>query len=350
MTSSPFIAGPRIEDPKRFVGRQEELRRIAMLMSGSQAISVNVVGEPRIGKSSLLYHFAQTWDQRVTNPKHYVVIYLSLAEVVCEREDQFYQAVATGLLGQRTVRESRALQGPLQGVLSRQSFAAALAQWRGRGTLAVLCLDDVEILLQDPKTFDDGFFNTLRSLMDRNALMVVIASRKPVERLRRETSLTSSFFQLTEVIRLRELGSETEAYGILNPAGDPKQVLDGEAQGVALQWGGRHPYRLQLAGQCLWQARFEADQDLGWARQQFRERLQGGQIPVWAEQLWGPLRLLLWYLPVQIGQLAPGVSQRWGTLGHWITGITVLTVVALLLIGLAHLDQVQQWLPDAISE
>lgn len=348
-TRSPFVAGPRIEDPKLFVGRQEELRQIARSMSNSQPISVNVVGEPRIGKSSLLYHFAQTWDQRVTNPKQYVVIYLSLSETRCEREDLFYRAVADELLQQRTVRESRALQEPLQGVLSRQSFSAALAQWRQRGTLAVICLDDFEILLQDTKTFDNTFFNALRSLMDRSALMVVIATRKPLAQSKGEIKMTSPFFTLTQVIRLRELKSETEAYAILNHGGGNDRVLDGDAQAVALQLGGRHPYRLQLAGQCLWEARYSQDQDLNWAREQFRERIQGGRrVPRWPGQLWGPVRMILWDLPVRLGGVA-GLGRSWDDLGYWIAGVTLLAGVGLVAIGVANFDQVRRVVLDWVG-
>jgi hypothetical protein len=67
-------------------------------MSGVQPTSVNVVGDKRIGKSSLLYHFSQTWEQRVPEPSRYVVIYLSLQDADCHSEIGFYQAVAEALL------------------------------------------------------------------------------------------------------------------------------------------------------------------------------------------------------------------------------------------------------------
>lgn len=350
-SSSPYVAGPRIEDPKLFVGRQEELHQIATLMSGSQPISINVVGGPRIGKSSLLYHFAQTWDQRVANPKHYVVIYLPLHETRCEREDQFYQAVADGLLKQRPVQSNEALQRPLRGtLLNRQSFSAAMAQWRGRGTLAVLCLDDFEVLLQDTETFEDGFFNALQSLMDRSALMLVAASRKPLEAYRAEMKRSSAFFKLARVIRLGELRSETETYGILNPAGEQDHILDAEAQAVALQLGQRHPYRLQLAGQCLWEARFLHHQDLNWAREQFWERLQGPRrAPKWPGQLWKPLRWILWEAPLRIGKMAQLMGQRRDDSSYWLIGVTVLFLIGLLSMGIARFDHLKTLVSDLMT-
>jgi hypothetical protein len=93
LPSNPFVAAGMIEDPKLFVGRKDELRAIASRMSGVQPTSINLVGEKRIGKSSLLYHFFQTWEQRVSDPNRYVVIYLSLQNVQCHREENFYLLV-----------------------------------------------------------------------------------------------------------------------------------------------------------------------------------------------------------------------------------------------------------------
>ncbi len=44
--------------------------------------------------------------------------------------------------------------------------------------LLVLCLNDFESLLKHSEEFDNGFYDNLRSLMNDNALMLVVASRK----------------------------------------------------------------------------------------------------------------------------------------------------------------------------
>ena len=49
----------------------DELRAIVSRMEGALPVSVNVVGERRIGKSSLLYHLFQTGEQRVRDPARY---------------------------------------------------------------------------------------------------------------------------------------------------------------------------------------------------------------------------------------------------------------------------------------
>jgi len=94
----PFVAGAKITDPRLFVGRREELQVLRDRMTGAQPTSLNLYGEWRMGKSSLLYHFFQTWPQRgVSDPSLYVVVYLSLQDARTGTEEDFYRAVAAGL-------------------------------------------------------------------------------------------------------------------------------------------------------------------------------------------------------------------------------------------------------------
>jgi hypothetical protein len=44
--------------------------------------------------------------------------------------------------------------------------------------LPVLCVDDFESLLKRTEEFANGFYDNLRSLMNDNSLMLVVASRK----------------------------------------------------------------------------------------------------------------------------------------------------------------------------
>ena len=68
---NPFFFGGHITDPAKFVGRKAELRRIAALLETAhtgQMQSVSIVGERRIGKSSLLFHLKQVYPQWLTQP------------------------------------------------------------------------------------------------------------------------------------------------------------------------------------------------------------------------------------------------------------------------------------------
>lgn len=64
-TPNPFTDTGPVRDEARFIGRQSEVDRLrAMLKNGS----VNLWGEPKIGKSSLLLRAGSFWDGEVLGP------------------------------------------------------------------------------------------------------------------------------------------------------------------------------------------------------------------------------------------------------------------------------------------
>jgi hypothetical protein len=95
------------------------------------------------------------------------------------------------------------LEKPLKAKpLHRQAFSNAIKQWKQQGVLPVLCLDDFESLLKRTEEFDNGFYDNLRSLMNDNALMLVVASRKELSVYGSEYRFVSQFFNLGSVIPL----------------------------------------------------------------------------------------------------------------------------------------------------
>ncbi len=187
-----------ITDSRYFVGREEVLRSLTEKLVGAQPISVNVVGERRIGKSSLLYHFFLTYEQRVqarqADPNRvYALIYLSLKQAQCQEQAGFYQAVAQKLLHWAQAKQKPELMAAWGVVddLDRCQFSAALDAWHERGVLPAVCLDEFEEFLEQPEQFDDHFFDHLRALLDRQVLMVVVASQRALDAYLRQHSQLS---------------------------------------------------------------------------------------------------------------------------------------------------------------
>ena len=55
---NPFTYGKPVSDPTRFVGREEELQQIFSRLGTSSFESSSIVGEGRLGKTSLLNHIS----------------------------------------------------------------------------------------------------------------------------------------------------------------------------------------------------------------------------------------------------------------------------------------------------
>ncbi|MBN1812817.1 MAG: ATP-binding protein [Anaerolineae bacterium] len=353
LSPCPFVAGPKITDPRLFVGRREELHRLTAAMEGAQPISANVVGERRIGKSSLLYHFYQTWEQRVRNPDRYVVTYLSLQDAAAQAEKDFYRAVAQALLARPGVQRRSSIAEALnQQPLGRKEFAEAMRAFQAQALLPILCLDEFEALFSHPRQFDDSFYDALRALMDDNALMLVAASLKPLDVYRRQHRLTSSFFNVGQLLQLGELTEDEAADLVRLPAstirGAPA-ALSLEEQHLARQWGGRHPCLLQLAACFLCQARQEG-RDAAWARERFDAEAR--RVPYSGyrlRRLWQPLRWLAWSLPARLGGLARGIGGAVDEFANWVIGMTILIAIALAVLGILTRTQVLDLLRRALG-
>ncbi|MEH2046181.1 AAA family ATPase [Nostoc sp.] len=341
---NPFVAAGMIEDPRLFVGRKDELHAIASRMKGDQPTSINIVGEKHIGKSSLLHYFVLTWQQRVlNNSSSYVVIYLALRGVDCQTETGFYEAVAEGLLSHVPGWQLQ-LRNPWKTKpLNRQAFSDAVKQWKQQGKLPVLCLDDFESLLKYPDKFDNGFYDNLRSLMDSNALMLVVASRKQLDVYANEHRFVSSFFNIGHTISLKELTTD-EAIELsrLPTRSTNGAALSVDEQSHAQQWGDRHPYKLQLAGYYLWEAR-QQGKAIKWAKQQFKQQLTKGTSKTKGER-WQLLLGWLWDIPLRLGRLATFIGTSWDDVQNRIIGIVILVVIGLGLVRVLTLPQVQEWL------
>lgn len=267
----PFVAGPMITDPRLFVGRDAELQLLTWRMRGAQPMSVNIIGERRIGKSSLLYHFFQTWQMPAPDAARYAVIYISLQAAQCRTPAGFFATLARQLLTAPAIQAHPDVIDALRAAPGDDTaFTAALEACRRR-LLPVMCLDEFEALLEHDHDFTDDFFNHLRALMDRSLIMFIFSSHHSLDVYRDRHQLTSSFFNVGHTLRLAEFSPpEAEAVVRLPASTVPgtTPALTPAEQQLAQQWAGGHPYKLQLAGLCLWEAR-QSGRDTAWAQQQY---------------------------------------------------------------------------------
>ncbi|AFZ22754.1 putative ATPase (AAA+ superfamily) [Cylindrospermum stagnale PCC 7417] len=349
LSSNPFVAGGTIKDFRLFVGREDELQAIASRMIGVQPTSINIVGDQRIGKSSLLYHFWLTWQQRVQDSRRFAVIYLSLRDGDCQTEMGFYEAVAQGLSNSVSGWQNR-LNHALKGKsLNRQGFSDAIKQWKQQGKLPVLCLDDFESLLKHPQEFDNGFYDNLRSLMDDNALMLVITSRKKLDVYGSEHRFVSGFFNIGHSIDLQELTTDEAIKLVRLSSGSINSlpVLSIDEQNHAQQWGKRHPYQLQLAGFYLVEAR-QQNKSVKWAKEHFDKQLANFQSNSKKQRSrW--LRWVVRDMPVRLGSFTKFIGASVGEVTNWVMGIGILLLVILVFAGVLHWNDVRDFVIEKLG-
>lgn len=351
----PFVAGPKITDLRLFVGRKDELHTLASHMNGVLPTSVNVVGERRIGKSSLLYAFTLLWDQYLppeVGRREYVVVYLDLQEISPSSQARYYQAALKALRERPIWSRFPDLRETLHACPpDKESFGDFLEKCKAQNLLPILCVDEFEALLRYPQAFDDSFFDVQRGWMDASEMMYVLATREKIDVYARQHRLTSKFFNLGHLITLGEL-TESEADDLARlPAstvpGAPA-VLSLSEQRLMCQWGGRHPYLLQLAGLYLCQAR-QNGKDEAWAHEQFlteARRVPTRRTPL---QLAKRALRLLWDLPLHLGRLARGLKKNADDLKDRLTGIALLLLLILVLLGALNVEFLRAWIEKILE-
>jgi hypothetical protein len=216
--------------PPQFVGRVTSLNHLAQALE--QTASVSLIGDRRIGKSSVLATFA-----RRARDMGRTVVMLNGEGL----EAASLAAFVFNITGKTC--EDRA-----------DAAANALDAWAARvglpGLAPLLLLDEAEIFLSQ---FEYRFFERLRGLLDR--LCVVLATHQPIDLIFAQIGRGSPFDNELRIERLGLL--EPDAAEALIQRGGAS--LDGDDHALMRRWAGRHPYYLQLLGFRLVQARLAGD-------------------------------------------------------------------------------------------
>ncbi|MCW5207122.1 hypothetical protein VU11_00260 [Desulfobulbus sp. US2] len=280
------------------------------------------------------YHFFQTWEQRVNNPTRFVVVYLDLQAKTPPSESAFYQALGRALVKQPAIQRVESLRRNLLAPpRSPQDFAALLEQFSDHVLLPVFCLDEFEVLLKNGGQFTDIFFDRLRGFMNASQLMFILSSRRPLDVYAGEQNLTSAFFNLGHVVELGEF-DEAEAEELVRLPVGGESALDLEERQLALEWGGRHPLRLQLAGLSLWEAR-EDRKNIRWAKAEFGRQCKHF-VPQKTKRSFSVnfgLRAVFWDFPRWLGSLPLRFGRIMSDTANFIVGWMIILVVLACVFG-----------------
>lgn len=271
MSKNPYIFGSIIQQPEQFFGRHRELARLQD--NTRKGMSMAVVGLRRIGKSSLLYQFTH---QTVSRADNLVIAYLDLHDSRYANVPSFLTTALKALDEQlnRRYRFGR--------IKTLEAFTEAVVQMGEDGYRPVLCLDEIEALLDSSREgFDEDFFKVLRYLASHRKLVFVTASRTALPEIIAWRSNTSSFSNIFTQLNLIGL-SDTDARSLLTApfrrAGlripPPLHVQE------AINLAGHHPYFLQLAGSILWEHGSMKRQHL---RDEFANRARAPLHELWQQ-------------------------------------------------------------------
>jgi signal recognition particle GTPase len=241
---NPYLGRTTITDPDDFFGRREEIENIYERIKSKVPQSVAVVGERKMGKSSLLYYIYHEKDKYLDNPEKYIFIFIDIQGVTINSRDEFFKLLLSRL------RENEKLQDII--VVDRrrddhENVKETVSKLDGDGCKLILFLDEFDLLLQKG-SISPELYENLRALANRYAIAYITATVKSPTELTKEYG--SPFFNIFTGENI-ELFSRDEALELIEvPSAREGVPLKNEADFV-FEIAGSHPYFIQIACSIL---------------------------------------------------------------------------------------------------
>jgi hypothetical protein len=277
---SPFSPGIPLEAHQPIFGREDAFRFVSGELMRFK--SVNLIGERRMGKTSLLKHLLGHRDKYLQSDKQQpplALIPIDLQDNISKAE-QFYGKALRGLLetmpsqtGRQALESWRARlrDRPEATAIEFENVLKSLKESASGRVRPVFLIDEFERVferhLRAGFPFPD-FYDGLRAQISANRVAMVLFTREKLINYFTQQSLTSTFPSYFQPFTLRELEKEAADALLLRQPSD--QPLTTEQARQARSWAGLHPCRLQCAGAALYQANSEK-KPAQWAKKRYRE-------------------------------------------------------------------------------
>ncbi|MCP5094208.1 MAG: protein kinase, partial [Chloroflexi bacterium] len=260
-SDNPFFNRQRITDPTYFFGRERQVEALYSAIATRQCRSI--VGERKMGKSSLLTHLActESLHHHGFDPDKFVFIYVDLEGMANINYEEFWPELMDRLElalpdNQEKLRE-RVEDLAMQDEVRFSQVRRILRRIDRAGLTVVMMLDEFESLAGN-EAFNASFYGELRSLAGELGVVYITASKRSLYDLtyQHADTLSSPFFNIFSEEPL-DLMPVDEANALL--MGVSAHIETGsfsdEECATLLDLAGPHPFFLQVAGFYLCESR-----------------------------------------------------------------------------------------------
>jgi hypothetical protein len=259
MHDNPFTYGNPISDPRRFFGRTREVEQIFGRLRNDEFESSSLVGDRRIGKTSLLNYLADpsVRTSYSLSPDRYIFVYADLQMVDgTMNPDQLWRRLLTLMRRHCEDKGVAELLGALRKEERLDTFVLdeLFEQIDQRGQQVILLLDEFEHITANGN-FGPDFYYGLRSLIIHHQLALVTSSqRELIELCHSEAIKSSPFFNIFANINLQPF-SRADAQRLISQSLDRTEIQFSNREIERLfDLAGLHPYFLQAACWALYEA------------------------------------------------------------------------------------------------
>lgn len=240
-TRNPYTDRTGVRDIGRFYGRRLEVSRIYSRIGAPNPQSVSIVGDRRIGKSSLLnfiYH-EDNRNKHLGDPENYVFVLMDLQE---EPNDTVPDLIGS-LLGRVSETPGHSVSPVGTGYDALKRLARELQR---EGRKLIIILDEFELVTQN-EAFDSAFYAFLRGLASNYDIAFVTSSVRDLQEMCRVKAIANSpFFNIFSKIHLGPLHKPEAMELIGEPSSEAGYPLSEHVDAI-LSMSGLLPIFIQMA-------------------------------------------------------------------------------------------------------
>ena len=258
MIVNPFTFGNPVRDPDQFYGREREMRQIVGRLLSSAFESTSVVGERRIGKTSLLTHLAhpQIATELGLTPDRYTVVYVDFQGCTDITPVRFWSRVLRKVARALADEELAALAKETMSrtEIDQYDLEDLFMEIEDRGLRLVLLMDEFEYVTQNPN-FGLDFFAGLRALAIHCPLALITATREELVDLCHSDAIKGSpFFNIFASVFLRPFSPEEVAALIEGELTAASVTFSESEKSYIGEIAGGHPIFVKMAGHYCFEA------------------------------------------------------------------------------------------------
>lgn len=253
--NNPYTNRGTIKNPDDFYGREREVRRIYSRISSSHPQCISIIGERKIGKSSLLYYLSHesTRKKWLKEPNSYVFLLIDLQQQTFELSFpnlfQYIFRYLRGQLGPQAVPESLSdikTQSELY-----EAFRQSISKLGSDGLKLIILFDEFGTITAN-ESFDSTFFSFLRSIANNYECAYITTSRMKLQELCHNTDISESpFFNIFTPVPLSQFKPDEARSLIFTPSRNKGIEFNELEADFILSIAGFHPLFIQMACSAL---------------------------------------------------------------------------------------------------
>ena len=274
---NPYITRSPVKSPDLFYGRNEIIKRILRDVARKQMQSHCIIGEGRIGKTSLLYQImnSHVQEEHIGKIESLIPVKTDVTLFPSEPPEVFF--------AEWTKTISRISGHIIPEKLGYVTFRTFIEEVTESGYKTVIFLDEFEATAAN-SNLDRGFFEFLRALTQNYDISFILFSRTPLQfflRIEKFRSIFSSPFFNTLNISYLKLLKESEAKSLI---ADPSQKAGHDITDFTdfiLDQAYYHPFLLQQLCSIVFDQKRSSDTNHERILEEFRIQTEEFFIYLW---------------------------------------------------------------------